>query len=866
MKNDTSIGQVYFKEDEGIHHYGFIQTEDQKAVKGFTNRTRVVYLIVSDEESKFLNGKEEDKDIILENIKNKYQEHLIKAVEEESKKENRNITSYELKGLEEKVIDKKLVKLSTLQLHTSKSYGNVLKSKNYTHAYNNKLDEKHKKNTEVKTSGMLDFNKNKSQEILNKEKKKNTDEDQAYIIVSMPYVYNIKKDSQIEELELEYYENRVSASFMPELIVEYGVFFDGTNNNIYNIDFYKNFSEFLKEPARYIEKNKGKVFRPKPNDYDYNSIQDYILSEENPELSDEVKKLIINQIDNAPKDIRYFDENSNLDLEEKEVLNSTKATHASKVFTYFKDIKEGNQNSKQETISTFVRENILVEDDEDSSYTNGESNISRLYNLYDGDDIKRNIDLLPTTRFKLYESGAGTSNPFINKDYGEDSLFGAGLGGVKYFTTDKTGILAHIVYSCIKIAEQLRASSISYIDELVLDVFGFSRGAATARHFVCSILNEAELIEKANRDYSVKTKDNKNMFSVFFEDVDCIFIDGKRYFNPLVVEKQYYGSGRSRLKNPYYKMSKITIESLSFRFVGIYDTVPHFGISQSNDHKNLNLNFFENDNNKKVGQVVHLMADDEYRFNFDAYSIFSNKNKLVQKFLENSPSVGSKFEEFHIPGAHSDVGGGYNVSYETTLIHKENILLSNQIPSNLEDKLEDWNDKYKWLKTYKLIQVNSKKDITNSSEDAFYYFTTLNYNTKIPKSILSLYMHKKTVSNKYEYLSLNLMHDRAIYKDITKSKAFGKKDEYEMVPFASLKAYTFSNEQILVDSYKELRMNNELEETKKELYSKLKDKFLHHSSKYGDFVNKPSKEDKDSSNFYGRRVIYTSSGEKFTKK
>ncbi len=273
---------------------------------------------------------------------------------------------------------------------------------------------------------------------------------------------------------------------------------------------------------------------------------------------------------------------------------------------------------KEGDIQEFVRKEILVDKDENSSYTNGESNISRLYNLYNANDARRNKESLAPTRFKLYESGAGTKNPFIKEKYGDDEKSGLALA------LGETGIEAHIIYSCLKIFEQLKASSISHIDELVLDVFGFSRGAATARHFVNSILKDSEIIENGNKEYSVKVKNGKNIFSSFFKNGYISFNDEK-IFNPLNTKDKTFNQGRDLVYNPYYGGKEITIESLSFRFVGLYDTVPHFGFRQANDFNNLNLDFSKY--KEKLGQVVHLMACHEFRYNFDAFSIFTEINK-----------------------------------------------------------------------------------------------------------------------------------------------------------------------------------------------------------------------------------------------
>jgi Uncharacterized alpha/beta hydrolase domain (DUF2235) len=115
---------------------------------------------------------------------------------------------------------------------------------------------------------------------------------------------------------------------------------------------------------------------------------------------------------------------------------------------------------------------------------------------------------------------------------------------------------------------------------LNINVFGFSRGAATARHFV-----------------------------------------------HLVNSKQFYPSGWDKMR-------------LRINFVGLFDTVSAFGIKHSNDVTELHLNFGEN----YAQRVVHLIAGDEYRDQFEVTTI---------------ASAGDRGYELTMPGAHSDVGGSY---------------------------------------------------------------------------------------------------------------------------------------------------------------------------------------------------------------
>jgi|GEM_PF-2224324 len=878
MSNDITKGNAFHKEGEVVHLNEFCTKENEAIEEDI--KTRIAYMVISNEDIKELLDSNNDKQTILDKVIEEYKPYLIKAVEKESTENNKPLIFDDLRGVNEEIIDKKLVKLCTTQLYNSKSYGSVLKAKKYHHAYKKVLQKNLKENLEKKSTSALTFTKDSCNEIIKKEvnktsKKLNKDE-QAYIVLSMPYVYNIKDGSKTKELELISYEEKIIASFMPELIVEYGVFFDGTNNNIYNIDFYKNFMEFLKEPAKDIKDglngNDELGDREKAKTLDKKTIQYHILLTDNPEFTKKTKKMIINQMNNAS--IRYFDNKSVFIVGKDEIVTTKKAEKDSKkVFDYLLDVKNSKKDAKEKTISDYIIKEILPDDNEDSSFTNGETNISRLYELYDGDDVKKNKDALPNTRFKLYESGSGTFNPFIQKDYEDDSVVGLGLG------MGESGVIAHCLYSCIKMVEQLRKDSITHIDELVLDVFGFSRGSTSARHFICTLLKNTQFVKNEKREYTIKTKDSKDIFYEFFGNNGYVRIGSKTIFNPLRTDIEYINPNNNnhRVYNPFYKEKDITIESISFRFAGLFDTVTHYGIMQSNDSDDLNINFFENDNNKKVGHVVHLMADDEFRYNFEAYSIFTSINKHYYKqSTEKREDGGARFEEFYVPGAHADVGGGYNEENELVYLG-DFIIEEKKLPEYLRKNIQKWNNKYNWLKNNALIQKDSKKEIKEMEEETkekegFYYYIKNQYKLNPREDVwgnssnweyhLHLYMYKPKVSNKYEHVAMRLMYDKAIYVDSKTQK--NRKDEFEMVPFGKFD-HSFKDDETLKETYKALKEHKVLKKDNIKIYKELKNNYLHHSSQVGNFVNKPSNEKKDEYELYGKRVIYSTKGKEFTR-
>jgi len=116
----------------------------------------------------------------------------------------------------------------------------------------------------------------------------------------------------------------------------------------------------------------------------------------------------------------------------------------------------------------------------DSSYANAETNIARLYQLYKEDTQRR---LRPSERlaqFPVYIEGIGT------RAGQPDSLLSMGIG------LGTSGVLACVQTFPAAFTErydQFKRSNPKVIVEAVeFDLFGFSRGAAAARHFANEVL------------------------------------------------------------------------------------------------------------------------------------------------------------------------------------------------------------------------------------------------------------------------------------------------------------------------------------------------------------------------------------------
>ncbi|MFW1801938.1 phospholipase effector Tle1 domain-containing protein [Acinetobacter nematophilus] len=237
---------------------------------------------------------------------------------------------------------------------------------------------------------------------------------------------------------------------------------------------------------------------------------------------------------------------------------------------------------------------IAKDKDAYESYTNAYSNIAHLFSQRDGED-KNNI--------WIYIQGMGSTKDEADSKAG--FAYGSGPTGVK---TRAESAFAEIKERYVEFNG--RGSKPTYI---IINVFGFSRGAATARHFV----------------HLAKSK-----------------------------PKLFKGWGFSP-------------KQVRFRFVGIFDTVSSFqtidgtamakaalfglgGVIHSaakpdfdNDVKELSLNFKDFDaDDKKISKVFHIAAGDEYREYFSLTNIMAARREKYGY-------------EVVMDGAHSDIGGSY---------------------------------------------------------------------------------------------------------------------------------------------------------------------------------------------------------------
>lgn len=192
---------------------------------------------------------------------------------------------------------------------------------------------------------------------------------------------------------------------------------------------------------------------------------------------------------------------------------------------------------------------------ETGSYANARTNISLLGSLYKsgpGYDVKNEGGSGVCRKFfSLYVPGVGTT------DGGADNRFGAAVG------MGETGVSAIVARTALELGDQInRLSPGIEPEEVILDVFGFSRGAAEARYFV-------------------------NAFRRGWIDHNPISGDRVRGRVP---------EGRN----------------IRIRFLGIFDTVASIGLGWVEYNYGVSIHLKPD----QADRIFHLTADNEYRVNF----------------------------------------------------------------------------------------------------------------------------------------------------------------------------------------------------------------------------------------------------------
>ncbi|ENM5748504.1 T6SS phospholipase effector Tle1-like catalytic domain-containing protein [Vibrio mimicus] len=380
------------------------------------------------------------------------------------------------------------------------------------------------------------------------------------------------------------------------------------------------------------------------------------------------------------------------------------------------------------------------------SATNELTNVQKLFDLYARDKYFEDKN---TLSYAEYITGIGTGNSTAIAPADESIVVGQGLGIGDYGVTAKvtTGIkaLSNNMTRVVSIIKDELGIKADGIGKLQFDVFGFSRGAAAARHFVNVVLD-----------------DEQGEFSTTFSKAcqDANF--------PLMYGFDWDEADELKA-------------NCEITFAGLFDTVASVvNLISKNSSFGLDLNTHTDNGDvrlwidpRRVRRAVHLTADPtiECRDNFSLNHLNSTDEE--------------HFYEFVLPGAHSDIGGGYhsrlsfdNQDYLLPVLEKK---LVKKVSRTFTDSLDkDWAEK----NVEKELEKYKQQDLHTGWNQEDYIiekpFTTLKRGNNDGGRVVGKLYIQRQVEGDLSRLYLRLMYGLAEYHGVPvsdeNSEIWGDKD------------------------------------------------------------------------------------------
>ena len=482
------------------------------------------------------------------------------------------------------------------------------------------------------------------------------------------------------------------------------------------------------------------------------------------------------------------------------------------------------------------------------SYWNPYSNIVKLHDLY---KEKSETDLRTKKNkytLKQYVEGIGTEK------YKEDSVGGSSVG------RGDTGIIAKVERGIKDLVKEKIAPlpKDKKIYKIVFDVFGFSRGAAAARHFCNEVKKTAYYVTRTKQDpYDRKGR-------ILTKEKDLV--------------KHAGGILGAELNKIGLKPYEETYNNIEIRFLGLFDTVVSDLVVKENIGYKLTP-FFNgipiiaqeylediktNISGLGIKKVFQIRANDEWRANF-AYTPTEDGYTL------------------HMLGAHSDIGGGYaELDKYTSILGFFDATKGGEEIFKQQEKIR----KYFIDNNYcKENEIWFEKIYEHTS--GFYIESSPTETTPIYEKISGHYILKTSryISNKYSLVPMYVMLQKAIdygvpfyknYDEATPKPPY--RFEYEIPDTEEFKMLREYLKEMLDISKKK---DEEEDESKKnyslsspKMFEHIRNRYVHLSSHYagldtlghkdGDhhfsgellFINRPVKykEDENGKIFYEREI------------
>ena len=485
------------------------------------------------------------------------------------------------------------------------------------------------------------------------------------------------------------------------------------------------------------------------------------------------------------------------------------------------------------------------------SYWNPYSNIVKLHDLY---KEKSETDLRTKKNkytLKQYVEGIGTEK------YKEDSVGGSSIG------RGDTGIIAKVERGIKDLVREKIATlpKDKKIYKIVFDVFGFSRGAAAARHFCNEVKKPAYYVTRTKRDPYDKYDRNARILT---DEKDLV--------------KHAGGILGTELNKIGLKPYEETYNNIEIRFLGLFDTVvsdlvvkenlgyiatlfttkPWIPIIAQEYLEDIKTNI----SGLGIKKVFQIRANDEWRANF-AYTPTEDGYTL------------------YMLGAHSDIGGGYaELDKYTSILGFFDATKGGEEIFKQQEKIRKYFIDNNYCKENEIWFEKIYEHTSGFAIESSPTETTTIYKKKISDHYIL--KTSRYISNKYSLVPMYVMLQKAIdygvpfYKDYNEAKKGGNRIDY---PFEYEIPDTEEFE--MLREYLKKMLDVSKDESKKsyslsspEMFKHIRNRYVHLSSHYagldtlghkdgdhhfsGDllFINRPVKykEDENGKIFYEREI------------
>ncbi|HEX8593462.1 MAG TPA: DUF2235 domain-containing protein [Pseudomonas sp.] len=293
------------------------------------------------------------------------------------------------------------------------------------------------------------------------------------------------------------------------------------------------------------------------------------------------------------------------------------------------------------------------------------------------------------------------------------------------FGRGPTGVVAKVARCMEKIGARLKAFQQENPDcvmsGLEFDVFGFSRGAAAGRHFINEVLKG----EKGTLEPALNQ--------------------------------------RNAQLGPQFSWSN---NSVRIKFVGLFDTVAAIGgfkdLGSVRDATNRRVNLYLPPGSAE--HVVHLVARDELRRNFALNSVIPHWHR-----------------EIVLPGAHSDIGGGYHPQMQerVMLTRPRRCVVSCETPP---ESTSAWREAFEELQDMDATELIDPLDETASLSVVYEQRQFMGACNKLSiKSVIAWVCLQRQVFGHLSRVHLRVMHGLACAEGVP-FKAIPATDAFNLTP------------------------------------------------------------------------------------